>query len=34
MKGTYEERLEAKLVQRHATFTKVFTVADLKELFA
>ena len=34
VRGTYEERLEAKLVQKHATFTKVFTVTDLKELFA
>jgi SNF2 family DNA or RNA helicase len=32
-KDTYEERMEARLVKRHATFQGVFTVKDLRELF-
>jgi len=32
-KDTYEEKLEQKLVHKHRTFTQVFTVNDLKELF-
>lgn len=34
VKGSYEERIEKKLITQHSHFKEVFTVADLKELFA
>jgi superfamily II DNA or RNA helicase len=34
VKDSYEERLEKKLEKKHGMFTAVFTVRDIKELFA
>ena len=34
VKGSYEERLERRLSRQHTTFNDVFTVENLRELFA
>lgn len=34
VKDSYEERMEQKLAQKHDAFVKVFTISDLRELFA
>lgn len=34
IKNSYEERLEGKLSKKHRNFAKVFTVTDLRKLFA